>query len=309
MHINSSTLLPITTFTLFLALIGVFTAVACSPAKQQPPPDLEATVEARLEATAQAGVTQDQHVNATVQATIAERTPPPTKFSTPILPPPTLAPPPSPTLPPTLQTSPCDHILRRELVLQPNANITSRFNQVVKVIQSRDDHCTPTTWSPLAVDIDPTNSESCTPYSFNVIHADIVTDFITPDRNHLTPTSGRDNYDNIIVHWNQSPGNTPTDSAKCWLYISELATWFRNERDGTPIPYLLVTDLADGQYPKPNQWYYMEPDQEALSSNMLLFNVNYFCRLASIILAGSPPYPDPAAGPPRSGSWGRRIPG
>ena len=151
MHINSPTLLPITTFTLFLALIGVFTAVARSPAKQQPPPDLEATVEARLEATAQAGVTQDQHVNATVQATIAERTPPPTKFSTPISPPPTLAPPPSPTLPPTLQTSPCDHILRRELVLQPNANITSRFNQVVKVIQSRDDHCTPTTWSPRAI--------------------------------------------------------------------------------------------------------------------------------------------------------------
>ena len=40
-----------------------------------------------------------------------------------------------------------------------------------------------------------------------------------------------------------------------------------------------------------------------------LFNVNYFCRLASIILAGSPPYPAPAAGPLRSGSWGRRIPG
>ncbi len=37
----------------------------------------------------------------------------------------------------------------------------------------------------------------------------------------------------------------------------------------------------------------------------LVFNVNYFCRLASIILAGSPPYPAPAAGPLRSGSWGR----
>ena len=35
-----------------------------------------------------------------------------------------------------------------------------------------------------------------------------------------------------------------------------------------------------------------------------LFNVNYFCRYASIILAGSPPYPGPAAGPFRSGSWG-----
>ncbi len=39
--------------------------------------------------------------------------------------------------------------------------------------------------------------------------------------------------------------------------------------------------------------------------NNPVFNVNYFCRLASIILAGSPPYPAPAAGPLRSGSWGR----
>ncbi len=38
---------------------------------------------------------------------------------------------------------------------------------------------------------------------------------------------------------------------------------------------------------------------------VVVFNVNYFCRLASIILAGSPPYPAPAAGPLRSGSWGR----
>ena len=46
-----------------------------------------------------------------------------------------------------------------------------------------------------------------------------------------------------------------------------------------------------------------------ISTEARLFNVNYFCRLASIILAGSPPYADPAAGPLRSGSWGHRIPG
>ena len=37
--------------------------------------------------------------------------------------------------------------------------------------------------------------------------------------------------------------------------------------------------------------------------------VNYFCRLAQIILAGSPPYPDPAVEPHLSGSWGRLTPG
>ena len=42
-----------------------------------------------------------------------------------------------------------------------------------------------------------------------------------------------------------------------------------------------------------------------IAKDTLMFNVNYFCRLTSIILAGSPPYPAPAAGPLRSGSWGR----
>ena len=42
---------------------------------------------------------------------------------------------------------------------------------------------------------------------------------------------------------------------------------------------------------------------------VVLFSVNYFCRLASIILAGSPPVSDHAAGPLRCGSWARRIQG
>ena len=41
----------------------------------------------------------------------------------------------------------------------------------------------------------------------------------------------------------------------------------------------------------------------------LLFSVNYFCRLATTIFAGSPPYPGPVAELPRCGSWGHRIPG
>ena len=47
------------------------------------------------------------------------------------------------------------------------------------------------------------------------------------------------------------------------------------------------------------------PEAVAYDVVHLVFNVNYFCRLASINLAGSPPYPAPAAGPLRSGSWGR----
>ena len=50
------------------------------------------------------------------------------------------------------------------------------------------------------------------------------------------------------------------------------------------------------------------PENEVLDQRQV-FNVNYFCRCAPIILAGSPPYPASAAEPLRCGSWGRRIPG
>ena len=50
---------------------------------------------------------------------------------------------------------------------------------------------------------------------------------------------------------------------------------------------------------------YVRENRRQTREMFVVFNVNYFCRLASIILAGSPPYPAPAAGPLRSGSWGR----
>ncbi len=59
--------------------------------------------------------------------------------------------------------------------------------------------------------------------------------------------------------------------------------------------------LLDRELYLPQVW----ADERKRSREAGVFNVNYFCRLASIILAGSPPYPAPAAGPLRSGSWGR----
>ena len=43
-------------------------------------------------------------------------------------------------------------------------------------------------------------------------------------------------------------------------------------------------------------WQFTTQDAK---TKLHLFNVNYFCRLASIILAGSPPYPAPASATPK----------
>ena len=53
------------------------------------------------------------------------------------------------------------------------------------------------------------------------------------------------------------------------------------------------------------QMFYLNPDRP----NALAVQRQLLLPVPSIILAGSPPVPDCAAGPLRCGSWGRRIPG
>ena len=45
----------------------------------------------------------------------------------------------------------CDEVLRRELVLQANANTTARMQQVVRVIQVREEDCLSDNWDPEVV--------------------------------------------------------------------------------------------------------------------------------------------------------------
>ena len=81
-------------------------------------------------------------------------------------------------------------------------------------------------------------------------------------------------------------------AAKYEVHPNQIQTWKKALVDGAAAIFDHGNGTTKGKEPKNN---------DALVAR-LLFNVNYFCRLASIILAGSPPYPDPAAGPPRFGS-------
>ena len=99
-------------------------------------------------------------------------------------------------------------------------------------------------------------------------------------------------------------------SQELWLILLGM---FALERNPTP-ETISAWSHCKSRWPDP-ETYLSDGSRNSAPTSVnrkageLLFNVNYFCRWASIILAGSPPYPGPAAGPPRCGSWGRRIPG
>ena len=144
----------------------------------------------------------------------------------------------------------CDALLRSQLQVQRGASTYGRMNQVISQIQAQRDECPEDTWNPTVDDIgyqpngaDPAAvppilaSGGC----FGGDDADIgvgakVGDTVVPrslregneDIGNVRPNSGRDSENNIIVYWSPNPDMRPTDSAKCWLYVSRLRTWDEN---------------------------------------------------------------------------------
>ena len=141
----------------------------------------------------------------------------------------------------------CDDMLRRELVLQPNANTTSRMNQVIRVIQTREDDCFEDDWDPAVVsDVDPANTGSWPAASvrgecfaelpnstvgWTVDGILVPSGLIVPQAlsggttiNVPSKDSVRDVNDNILVYFGAG-GSRPTDLARCWLYLDRDQLW------------------------------------------------------------------------------------
>ena len=70
----------------------------------------------------------------------------------------------------------------------------------------------------------------------------------------------------------------------------------------------LVADKRPAIGAKPGRVERYDYEYKRNGTRNLLIGVNYYCRCASIILAGRPPVED-AVELPRSDSWGRRTPG
>ena len=141
----------------------------------------------------------------------------------------------------------CDQILRDHLVLNREASNAYRINFVVQRIQAKFDECRKETWNPSArVEPDGMRSiQQSEPWQVfpgcytgsggqNYVAGVPVPPGLPGGTSRgsefASEWSGRDAYNNIIVHWSQfiaggSERGLPSDSSVCWLYISSIDDW------------------------------------------------------------------------------------
>ncbi len=129
----------------------------------------------------------------------------------------------------------CDQILRDQLVLNREASNAHRMNFVIQQIQAKFDDCREENWSPVAK-TDYSISLVCfdDPHDLDSIAGVPIPNGLMRHSSFTSGESGRDAFNNIIVHWAEFPEGVlssvrglPSDSALCWLYVSSVGRWIQ----------------------------------------------------------------------------------
>lgn len=142
----------------------------------------------------------------------------------------------------------CDDVLRRELRLQPNANTGARMNQVIRVIQQREEDCLSDNWDPEVAGSEAVPATLTTWVSATGVRASCFAEAPNPGGRYTvdgievpsrligpedaassgtdtvpvpSADSKRDVNDNILVYFS----TPPTDLSKCWMYLSRDTLW------------------------------------------------------------------------------------
>ena len=139
----------------------------------------------------------------------------------------------------------CDDVLKSQLVFQRGASTAGRMNTVIRQIQAQRAECSVDVWNPLVTDhADEAALKAANTGCFPTATATVAWNTVTVGASDIpsglrgattgTPpyavvrtSSGRDSNNNIIVYF----GNTarrPSDSSKCWIYVSNLRIWDQN---------------------------------------------------------------------------------
>ena len=121
----------------------------------------------------------------------------------------------------------CDGILRDQLVANRQASDAARIQFVITSIQTRFEDCNDTFWTPLV------RAEGRVGSCFEGADNDLISGVRVPRGllrgGVIAAQSGRDDRNNIIVHWEFSPGEgrsgLPSDGSICWMYVSSLGSW------------------------------------------------------------------------------------
>ena len=140
--------------------------------------------------------------------------------------------------------TPCDEMLRKELVFQQVATTAHRMNIIISQVQTQLHGCEADLWNPTVVDLS-TDVGNCygnvgtvatsadeteASKKSKVGDANMPTGLLVWESSAYSSrtTSGRDNENNIIVYFNFDPPKRPADGASCWLYHAHLRQWHEN---------------------------------------------------------------------------------
>ena len=140
--------------------------------------------------------------------------------------------------------TPCDEMLRKELVFQQGATTAHRMNIIVSQVQRQLYGCEADLWNPTVVDLS-TDVGNCygnvgtvatsaeeneASKKSKVGDANMPTGLLVWESSayRSRTASGRDNENNIIVYFNLDPPKRPADGASCWLYYAHFRQWHEN---------------------------------------------------------------------------------
>ena len=129
----------------------------------------------------------------------------------------------------------CGSLLKAQLVFQRNATNHQRMQFVISQIQSQRPECDSESWSPV-VRVDQGYPFGCPAHS--KVGDVPVPEGLTTSGGVVKNTSSRDADNNIIVYWTGpavaygEATSLPSDSAICWLYVSDLSLWTQSYHTG-----------------------------------------------------------------------------
>ena len=116
----------------------------------------------------------------------------------------------------------CDELLRQQLVSQRGANNGARMQEVVRLIQNREE-CSPEVWN-IMIKTDAATTDPADTVGGVLVPAGLRVGNSVSAK--VRRVSYRDANNNIFVIFVTS--NAPADGAKTWLYVSRLRQWYTN---------------------------------------------------------------------------------
>ena len=149
----------------------------------------------------------------------------------------------------------CDELLKLEIIVDRDVDISEGMSRWVGAIQAENDHCAPEIWNPeidggrdpygrVAPHVDHIIRQEAgfgldpVTECFDLTQTGVRARYMVGGRTvpgglrdgSLGPyvtreTSGRDSSNNVIIYWSAYPGRRPLDGSGCWLFVARYSAW------------------------------------------------------------------------------------